>query len=633
MLTDDESKAEPKRDIRELRRLLVYLRPYRKRVILALVLSTCSSMLLVAVPTTVAYAIDHYILPKDGSAPYFPGVMLMAGLFMGAILMNFAIEMVNFVLVARVGQEVMRDLRMQIFSHIQELSLSYFDRNPVGRLITRVTNDVETLNELLSSGIINIIQQVLLLVGILIVLMVLNWKLFLATAVVFPFVYIAAWNFRTQTRKHFRETRRRLAKMNAYIQENVTGMRTVQAFTKEARQQDRFRGLNQDYRDANIKTVFQYSMFFPVVEAAATTALAIVIWRGGSQVLQHTMTIGGLAFFIQSLERFFMPVKDLSERYNLVQASLAASERIFELLDEKPAITEPAGAPRTLTPMAQRIEFKDVWLAYKDEQWVLKGVSFTIEKGQSVALVGPTGSGKTSIISLLCRFYDFQRGDILIDGVSVRELPLKLWRRQIALVLQDVFLFYGDVATNIRLGETNITDEQVRQAAERVQAAPFIDRLPRGYQSGVKERGATLSVGQKQLLAFARALAFDPQLLILDEATANIDTETESLIQSALDELLKGRTSLVIAHRLSTVQRANKIVVLHHGKVAEEGTLAELLARDGLYRRLHDLQFAGERDGKPHRPSTAAASTNIGAMAPAGGTGSAAVATPAAPDA
>lgn len=594
----EDDLVESHQDWRQLKRLLVYLRPYKRQVALGLALSVLSSLAMVVIPWIVGKAIDWYILPADGSAPNLKGVWEMAGLFLGISLFIFVSDYLNWMIVARVGQEAMRDLRMDIFSHLQTLSLRFFDRTPVGRLITRITSDVETLNQLLSSGIISVIQQVFMLFGLLILLLIINWKLFLISGVVIPVCVAAAWNFRHQVRKHYRETRRRLALLNAFIQENVTGMRTVQAYTREGRQLDRFVNLNHAYREATIKTVFQYAVFFPLVEVLSTAGLAIVVWKGGSQVMRGILTIGELTVFFQALERFFWPIRDLSERYNLLQASIAASERIFLLLDQKPDVPEPK-EKRPLMPFEKSIEFRDVWLAYNDENWVLKGVSLTIEKGQTVAIVGPTGSGKTSLINLLCRFYEFQKGDILFDGQSIRALAGDDLRRQIALVLQDVFLFYGDVTTNIRLGEERISGERVREAARRVQADPFIQRLPKGYDSGVKERGATLSVGQKQLLAFARALAFDPQVLILDEATANIDTDTELLIQKALDELLRDRTSLVIAHRLSTIQRADKIVVLHHGKVAEMGTHQELLRLDGLYRRLYDLQYARPAGATP----------------------------------
>lgn len=586
----EDELSEASRDWRQLRRLGVFIRPYRRRIAIALGLSIVSSLGMAVIPWVVGKTIDWHIVPAGGGAPDWSGVLRMGAVFALITLAVYVTECVNWILVSRVGQEAMRDLRMAIFRHLQTLSLSYFDRTPVGRILTRLTSDVSTLNELLSSGIVGVIQQLFMIAGILVLLLLVNWKLFLVSLVVMPFVYIAAWNFRHNVRKHYRETRRRLAQLNAFLQENITGMRTVQAYTQERRQFERFVALNNSYRVSTLGTVFHYALFFPVVEACSVAALAVVIWQGGGQVLRGTLTLGELTFFLQALERFFWPVRELSERYNLIQASMAASERIFQLLDEKPNLPEPP-APRPVPPLRRAIEFRNVWMSYRDEQWVLRDVSFSLERGQTVAIVGPTGSGKTTLINLLCRFYEFQRGDILLDGVSIRELSPRELRRQIALVLQDVFLFYGDVASNIRLGEERISDEAVREAARRAQASSFIERLPRGYESGVKERGATLSVGQKQLLAFARALAFDPAILILDEATASIDTETERLIQSALGELLRDRTSLVIAHRLSTIQRADKIIVLHHGAIAEQGTHAQLLARDGLYRRLYELQF------------------------------------------
>ncbi len=592
MTTEHEEEiVEGQQDWSQLKRLAVYLRPYRGRVAVGLVLSVLSSLAMVTIPWIVGKTIDWFIVPVDGSAPDLHGVWWMAGLFFGVGVFIFVTDYFNWILVTRLGQEAMRDLRMDIFRHLQTLSLRFFDRTPVGRLITRLTNDVETLNQLLSSGIISIIQQVFLILGLVVLLMVVNVKLFLVAGVVIPIVVLAAGNFRKRVRKYYRETRRRLALLNAFLQENVTGMRTVQAYTREGRQMERFVNLNHQYRSATIQTVFQYALFFPLVEVCSTAGLALVVWYGGGQVIRGALTIGELTLFFQALERLFWPIKDLSERYNLLQASIAATERIFLLLDEKPDVPEPAEA-EPMEPMKQGVGFRDVWLAYNDEQWVLKGVSFDVKKGQTVAIVGPTGSGKTSLINLLCRFYEFQKGDIRVDGRSIRDIAGSDLRRRIGLVLQDVFLFYGDVASNIRLGDAGIDDERVQEAARRVQADPFIRKLPRGYASGVKERGATLSVGQKQLLAFARALAFDPEILILDEATANIDTETEELIQAALAELLRDRTSLVIAHRLSTIQRADLILVLHHGRVVEQGTHHELVGRDGLYRRLYEMQYA-----------------------------------------
>lgn len=592
---EEESLDKPN-DWRSLRRLLKYLRPYRSKIFLALFLSMISSLAMVAVPWLVAKTIDWYIVPVSGEAVDWRGVWKMAGLFAGLAGIMFCADYVNWMLVSRVGQEAMRDLRMELFRHLQRLSLTYFDRTPVGRIITRITNDVGTLNELLSSGIVGVIQQLLMLVGILVLLFFVNARLLIGAGIVIPFGILAAWNFRHHVRRAYRETRRRLARLNAFIQENITGMRTVQAYTREMRQLDRFARFNDSYREATIQTIFQYALLFPAVEVCSVIAMALVIWKGGGQVLQGMLTLGELTLFLQALDRFFGPIRDLSERYNLVQASIAASERIFEVLDEQPEIPEPK-APKPLVPLREGIQFQDVWMAYRGEHWVLKGISLDVPKGQTVALVGSTGSGKTTLTSLLCRFYEFQRGDIRFDGVSIRDIATAELRRRIALVLQDVFLFYGDVASNIRLGEEGIGDEAMRRAAERVQADVFIQKLPRGYASHVMERGATLSVGQKQLLAFARALAFDPEILILDEATSHIDTETEQLIQKALGELLRNRTALVVAHRLSTIQQADRIVVIHHGHVAEQGTHQQLLARGGLYRNLYDLQYASSKSG------------------------------------
>ncbi len=594
----EENEALQRRgDLRQMKRLLRYLRPRRKAVILAILLSTLIAVLTPLPMVLIKEAIDVYIMPGN-----YGGLALMAGLLLLSAGMIFFLKKTSHYMIAKIGQHTMRDLREEVFSHIQSQPLRFFDRNPVGRLITRVTSDVNVLNELFAQGVVGIFQQVFSLIVILGVLFYFNWQLTLLILPVIPLIALASWNFRNNVFVSYRLTRVRLSRLNTFMQENITGMRTVQANTREDPQFRLFDELNRAHRDAHIKTVFQYALFFPIVEVATTLGLAIVVWQGGRMFLapetaaMGAVTVGQLALFVQALERFFQPVKDLSEKYNIVQSAIAASERLFVLLDTKPTIIDPEN-PVHPGQSRGRIEFRDVWFAYNPGEWVLKGVSFTVEEGQTAAIVGPTGSGKTTLMALLCRFYDIQKGQILVDGVDVREMRQADLREKIAIVMQDVFLFHGTVAGNVRLGRESITDERIREVCERTGFDNVVRRLPSGYESGVKERGATLSTGEKQLLSFARALAFDPHILILDEATSNIDTESEQQVQRAVATLCAGRTSLVIAHRLSTIQRAHKILVIHHGHLVEEGTHQELLRRGGLYRRLYDLQYREQAAG------------------------------------
>lgn len=583
---DDEVHARVE-DWSQLRRLTRYLRPYRTRIVVAVVASIVVSILMLLPAIVVKYLIDDKVMTGDLSGLWW----LVGGLGV-VVLVTLVIEAWSTMEIARIGQLAMRDLRVSLLDHLQRQALAFYDRRPVGWLVTRMTSDVNTLNDLFSQGIVGIFQQMFMLVGIIVVLFWFNWQLALWSMILLPLVFFASRWFRDRLRVSYRLTRARLSRLNTHVQENVSGMRIVQANTRQQRQFELFDELNAAHRDAVNKTTFAFATFFPAIELLASLGLAIVLWQGGRQYLEGRVTLGELFLFISLLERFFAPIRDLSEKYNLIQSAIAAGERLFAILDQKPDLADPA---TTTAPAAGalrgRIEFRDVWFAYKEPDWVLKGVSFVVEPGQTFALVGPTGSGKTTIMSLLCRFYDVQKGAVLIDGVDVRQMPQADLRRRIAIVLQDVFLFRGTVADNIRLGNTAISDARVRAVADAVHAAPFIERLPAGYESGVMERGATLSVGQKQLLSFARALAFDPEVLILDEATSNIDSETEQLIQDALKRLCADRTALIVAHRLSTVQQAHRILVLRSGEVVETGTHRELVERDGLYRRLYELQM------------------------------------------
>jgi ATP-binding cassette subfamily B protein len=592
---DERNKQEEREalhkqgDVRQLRRLLRYLEPRKGQVALAVALSIFTAMLLTAPLVIVQVAIDDFIIPGN-----WGGLMILAGVFILLQIIVFLVEALSHYLIAKIGQDAMRDLRMDIFRHVQSQPMRFFDKNPVGRLITRITSDVNVLNELFAQGVVGIFQQIFMLVVIVALLFWYNWYLALWAMLVLPLILIASWNFRNNVFYSYRLARVRLSRLNTFMQENVTGMRTVQSNTREEAQHAIFSKHNDAHREAHIQTVFQYALFFPIVEVVSTIGLALVLWKGGLQYLAlgagAAVTLGQLGLFIQSLERFFGPIKDLSEKYNIIQSAIASAERLFALLDTKPGIVDPA-EPVEVKPLARSIEFRDVWFAYNDEEWVLKGVSFRVEAGQTVAIVGPTGSGKTTLMALLCRFYEIQRGEILIDGVDIRQMRQRDLREKIAIVLQDVFLFFGSVSDNVRLGRQDIDQATVESVCREVGFDEFVRNMPAGYDSGVRERGATLSTGQKQLLSFARALAFDPEILVLDEATANIDTTTELKVQAAVAKLCAGRTSMVIAHRLSTIQRASKILVIHHGHLAEEGTHEELLARDGLYRKLYDLQY------------------------------------------
>lgn len=590
---EERESLQKQGDLRQLKRLMKYLRPRRKQVLLAVLVTTSIGALSLLPLVLIKHAIDAYILPgKMG------GVIVIAGALVLVQAISFALERWSQILIARIGQQSMRDMRLEIFDHIQSQSLRFFDRNPVGRLITRLTSDVNALNELFSQGIVGIFQEFLQLFFILGLLLYYNWYLTLWTLPVIPLILVASNHFRSNVFIFYRLMRVRLSRMNSFVQENVTGMRTVQANTREGRQFEIFDQLNGEHRDSQVNIVFHYALFFPLVEMATSLGFALVLWGGGQMLLggTGTVSVGELALFVTALDRFFEPIKDLSEKYNVVQSAIAAGERLFTLLDTKPTIVDPA-VPKASGPLQHTIEFRDVWFAYNEEEWVLKGVSFTMNKGETFAIVGPTGSGKTTLMSLLCRFYDIQKGAILIDGVDIREMRQADLREKIAIVMQDVFLFFGSVSENIRLGNSEITQEKVVEVSKETGFDEFVERFPRGYETGVRERGATLSTGQKQLLSFARALAFDPQILILDEATANVDTESEEQLQRAVARLCAGRTSLVIAHRLSTIQRANCILVLHHGHLAEQGSHEELLAKDGLYRKLYELQYKDQNPG------------------------------------
>ena len=567
-----------------LRRLLRYLRPYWAPVLASFLLIVVMAGLDLVGPYLTKVAIDRYI--RQGNAS---GLDTIALLYLGSLLLAFVVRFGQVFILQMTGQKVMMDLRREIYAHLQRLHVGFFDQNPVGRLMTRVTTDVDAVNELFTSGVVTVFGDLFTLFGIMGVMVAMNWKLALVTFSVIPLFFVVTNWFRAGSRATFREVRRWVARINAFLQENITGMPVVQLFRREERNREAFASINRQHTDANLAQIFYYAVFYPAIELLAALATALIILYGGWRVIAGTLTLGALVAFIQYSERFWRPISDLSEKFNILQAAMASSERIFTLLDTEPKVVAPH-KPVHLETVRGRVGFENVTFGYQPGTPVLQDIDFTVEPGKSVALVGATGAGKTSIISLLTRFYDVDQGRVTLDGVDVRALDPAQLRSSLALVLQDVHLFSGTIASNIRLGSA-IPDERVKEAARAVHAHRFIEALPQGYATEVRERGATLSVGQKQLLSFARALAHDPRVLILDEATSSVDTETEALIQDALRVLLQGRTAIVIAHRLSTIQHVDEILVLHKGRVRERGTHQELLARRGLYWRLYQLQY------------------------------------------
>lgn len=584
------------------RRLFRYLRPYLRLLIPALVLTLLLNLLGVLQPKFTQYAIDWYILPGK-----YEGIGILVGLYVTVQVLRLVLSYFQTLLLNTVGQYGMFDLRSQLYEKLQTQEVAYYDRNPVGRIMTRLTSDVDSLNELFTAGITDLLGDLVMIFAIIAVMLYMDVRLTLVTLLTVPMLFAATTWFRRGARRGYDLVRTRIARINAFLQEHFAGAQTVQIFNAEQKSLRKFQEINADYRKANIDTIFYYAVFFPLVDLIGATGIALIIWYGGYRVMQNTpghtvLTLGALVAFIQYSGFLFQPIRDISDKYNVLQAAVVASHRIFKTLDLPVAVTTPAKPLRSGRAVGH-IEFRNVWFAYKGEDWILKDVSFTVEPGQSVAFVGHTGSGKTTITNLLMRFYDVQQGQILLDGVDLRDWDLQSLRENFAVVLQEVFLFSGTVEGNIRLGRTDISEERIKWAAREVRAEPFILRLSEGYQAEVKERGAGLSVGQKQLISFARALAFDPALLILDEATSSIDTETEQLIQQAIERVMRNRTSIVVAHRLSTIQRADQIIVLHHGEIREQGTHQELLAQHGLYWKLFKLQYAvGGRSEPPVLP-------------------------------
>lgn len=582
-------------DLSVAKRLMRYLRPYWYIVLIALIMTLALNILGSLQPWFTKRAVDDFITPKQTD-----GIWLFSFIFFCVFFFRFLFSYLQEVLLNIVGQKVMFDLRTEIYTKLQHQEVAYYDKNPVGRVITRITSDVDALNELFTSGVIDVLGDLVIIFAIIGMMFWLDWKLALVSLVTVPLLFAATNWFRKHARRGYDMVRTRMAKLNAFLQEHISGAQTVQLFNAEEKTRNRFHDINNEYREANIETIYYYAIFYPLVDFIGTIGIAVVIWFGGYQTLTGVsaggtaLTIGTVIAFTQYSGLLFQPIRDLSDKFNVLQAAIVASHRIFQLLDLPVQITTPE-KPKKSGKAAGRIEFQNVWFAYKKEDWVLKDISFTIEPGESIALVGHTGSGKTTTTNLLMRFYDVQKGRILLDGVDVRDWNLKHLRENFAVVLQDVFLFSGSIEENIRLGNEQITDEKIVWASKEVHAADFIEKLPEGYQKEVRERGAGLSVGQKQLISFARALAFNPTILILDEATSSIDTETEQLIQQAVDRVMMERTSLVVAHRLSTIQRCDRILVFHHGELRESGTHQQLLAEHGLYWRLYQLQYSDEK--------------------------------------
>ncbi len=568
-----------------LKRMFMYTRPFKKIVIFAVFLLLIGSFLQLIAPYLTKEAIDIYISDDN-----LDGLYTIVGFYLLVLIAVFAVQYIQTYITQLLGQKLMYDLRSDIFGHLQKLSLGFFDKNPVGRLMTRVTSDVESLNQMFTQGVVNIFGNIFLLIGIMAVMISINAELAFWTFIVVPMLAIVTWIFKRKVRFAFSEIRKWLAQINSYLQENITGMNLVQIFNRQQKNYETFKGINQKHTAAHVKTVSYYAIFYPVIEVVGAIALTIVLVRGGILKIEQAATYGALVAFIQYAQMFFRPISDLSDKINILQGAIASAERIFKLLDTKPLIQNSNKATK-LASVKGEIEFKNVSFAYTDQQWVLRDINFSIPAGSSVAIVGHTGAGKTSLINLLGRQYELQKGEILIDGKEIKQIDLANLRQSMAMVLQDVFLFSGSIYDNVSLGNPLINMDDVIEACEKVNAHTFIEKLPQKYETILNERGSTLSMGQRQLLSFARALVVNPQILILDEATSSIDTETEILIQNALDFMMQDRTSIIIAHRLSTIKHVDNILVFHKGHLKETGNHAQLMSKKGLYYQLYELQY------------------------------------------
>jgi ATP-binding cassette, subfamily B, multidrug efflux pump len=607
-------------DSQLLRRLMTYLRPYMGSVVFAVFLTLLVGPLEVVGPYLFGFGVDKYIVPgTNGSLPVanaLHGVGLVSLGFLAALLLSFAVQYLQVRIMQNVGQQTLYDLRKEVFERLQRLPMSFFDRTPVGRLVTRVTTDIDALNDLFAAGIAAMANDAIVLMCIGAVMMWMNWRLALATFAVLPLILVSTWIFRDRVRDANRRIRTAIARINAFLQEHISGMGIVQLFNRERKSTAEFAELNRIHMEAYKDAILAFAIFFPAVELFSTAAIAVVFWYGGLRSLRGAVDVGVLITFMQYAQRFFRPIQDLSEKFNILQSAMAACERIFKLLDE-PLPAPPKEAPLALTNPRGEIEFRNVWFAYRgganpsDEDWVLRDVSFRIASGQTLAIVGHTGAGKTTLISLLLRFYDIQRGEILLDGIDVRRYDVHDLRRQFGIVLQDPFLFTGTLETNVRLGNEDIGPERVEAALREVGLGSLLDTLPEGIQTNVSERGATFSVGQRQLISFARALAHNPRFLILDEATSSVDTKTEVMIREALDRLLEGRTAMVIAHRLSTIQHADRILVFHKGRLREQGSHQQLLALRGIYYRLYQLQYKDQELRATFEPASSGTGTSL----------------------
>ncbi|PYS52163.1 MAG: antibiotic ABC transporter ATP-binding protein [Acidobacteria bacterium] len=589
----DEEVLGKAYDSRLMRRLITYLRPYKKLVVFALFLILFESVLEILFPWLTKITIDRYIATGD-----FGGLTAIAAAFVGLLVLKFLCASLETYTLQNTGQKIMYDMRMQVFQHLQGLAPSFYDKNPVGRLITRVITDVDVLNEMFSAGIVSIFGDIFTLAGIMVAILVLNWQLGLVTLSVIPLIVLSTEVFRRKVRDSYRRVRTAIAKINAFLQEHITGMPVVQLYNRERKSFRKFEAINREHLIANLDGIVAYAWFYPAIELLSSIAIALIVWYGGGQVMAGSLTLGALVAFLQYSRRFFQPIQDMSEKYNILQSAMASSERLFRLIDTPATIVNPVNPLKPAAPPRGEIEFRNVWFAYNGDEWVLRDVSLHVSPGESVAIVGHTGAGKTTTTSLLTRFYDIQKGEILLDGMNIAKMDLGYLRGSFAVVLQDVFLFSGTLESNIRLGSP-ISRERVSAAAHDVNLAPFLRTLPMGLDHPVNERGTTLSAGQRQLLAFARALAHDPQILILDEATSSVDTETEIQIRKAIERLMEGRTSIIIAHRLSTIQRCDKIIVMHKGRVREIGTHQQLLAKRGIYYKLYQLQYKDQEVAVP----------------------------------